>query len=86
MLEGAGADDEETGLLVEDETGLLEETGAVDEETGATVELGELEEDARELEAALDEDVALVGAALELGASEELEELVPGALALGSVA
>ena len=42
MLEGAGADDEETGLLVEDETGLLEETGAVDEETGATVELGEL--------------------------------------------
>ena len=40
------------------------------------MELGELEEDARELEAALDEEDALVGAALELGASEELEELV----------
>ena len=39
MLEGAGADDEETGLLVEDETGLLEETGTLeDEETGALEE------------------------------------------------
>ena len=43
MLDGAGADEEETGLLVDEETGLLEEldeTGTLEEETGATVELG----------------------------------------------